>query len=609
MIYNFRAKLSFLLSVIIVLWLNYRLAPNNNLCYDVFGYYLYLPFQFIYHDLGISHIDILNGIVAKYHNTDSLYQIIQQPDGTSVMKYSMGMSFFYAPFFFIGHGFAYLLDYPMDGFSLPYQKSIFFGGIIYSILGIWLLMKVLLNFFSDKTSAITLVLIVVGTNVLAHFSMYGQNAMSHNMLFFSYSLILWLTIKWYESYRIGYIIGLAVVCGLSILSRPSEVVCLIIPVFWGVFNVSSLKDKISLIIKHKWQILLFIAIVVVIGSIQFIYWKIFTGKFLFYSYGANAGEGFEFLSPYLYEVLFSFRKGWLLYTPVMIFAILGFVQIYKRNRFIFWTLFIYFLLNLYIVASWSCWWYAQSYSQRSLIPSYPIMAIGLGYFIEWVFSKKAIIRVMFLIVAICLVVLNLFQFRQYYTGTLHGDRMTKAYYLKTFGKQYATDEDRKLLLVNRFFNEGEVFENDGGYVKTKEFSIKCFEKTRYDTLTGADCLNSNKLSIDSIYSPGIEIPYSEITTKDHAWLRIKVWVYPVVDLVQNPFSLIAHFSHNNYSYKYFKFESEKLTLKLNNWNEIKVDYLTPEVRKRSDRFKFNVCLRGKYPLYVGGVKVDVYEKR
>lgn len=607
MIQNIRTKFTFFFLTLVILWLNYVLAPNNNLCYDVFGYYLYLPFKFIYHDLGITNMDILNGIVAKYHNTDSLYQVLPLADGGVVMKYSMGMSFFYAPFFFIGHGIAFLFNYPMDGFSAPYQYSIFFGGIIYSILGIWFLMKVLLNFFSDKVSAITLALIILGSNVLTHFSMYGQGAMSHNMLFFAYALILWLTIKWHESFKIKYIIGLAVICGLSILSRPSEVVCVLIPLLWNVFNFESLKAKIATLTKYKWQILLFVIIIGMIGSFQLIYWKIYSGKFLFYSYGANAGEGFEFFSPYLYQVLFSFRKGWLLYTPIMFFAILGFVQIYKKNRFIFWSLFIYFLLNLYIVSSWSCWWYAHSYSQRSLIASYPIMAIGLGYFIQWILTQK-LVTWGGGVIASLIVALNLFQSFQYYTGTLNGDRMTKAYYFKTFGKINANDEDRKLLLVNRFFDGKELFVNDGSYIKTKEFNIDRLQNIRYDSLTEIDNSTSNKLSADSIYSPGIEMPYSEVTTKDHAWLRISAWVYPVVDVVENRFCFVTQFTHKEIPYKYTILDSEKLNLKLNAWNEIKLDYLTPEVRRKDDSLKVFFWLKGKQPLFVGNIRISVYEK-
>ncbi len=606
---NRYSNIAFLLSIGILVLLNYWLMPQNNLFYDVFGYYLYLPFQFIYHDLGISHIEVLNGIVAKYNNTDSLYQILPLANGVSVMKYSMGMSFFYAPFFFIGHGFAYLLDYPMDGFSLPYQKSIFIGGIFYSILGIWFLMKVLLHFFSDKVSAITLLLIVVATNILVHFSMYGQNAMSHNMLFFSYALMLWLTIKWHETYKIKHIIALAIICGLSILSRPSEIVCLLIPFLWGVADFKGLKEKISLLIQKKWQILLFIAIIGAIGSIQLIYWKIYTGKFLFNSYGANAGEGFEFLSPYLYEVLFSFRKGWLLYTPIMIFAIIGFVQVYKKNRFIFWALFVYFLLNLYIVSSWSCWWYAQSFSQRSLIQSYPVMAIGLGYFIQWLMNQKIGVKVLLFMVVVGMVGLNVFQSYQYSVGVLHGDSMTGAYYMRTFGKLHASEEERKLLMVNRFFDGVEVFDNDGTYVKTKEFNIERLEKIKYDSLTEVNGSNSNTLSVDTIYSPGIEVSYAEITKKDHAWLRITAWVYPVVDVVENPFCFVTQFTHKGFPYKYKTLDSEKLNLKLNTWNKVSLDYLTPEVRKKSDRLKLYFWLRGKQLLSVGSIKVDVFEKR
>ncbi len=597
-----------LLLMLIIVFINYLFQPTNILTWDIFGYYLYLPFQFIYHDLGISHFEVLNEIVAKYHNTETLYQIIQQPNGTSVMKYSMGMSFFYAPFFFIGHAFAYLLDYPMDGFSLPYQKSIFFGGIIYSILGIWLLMKVLLHFFSDKVSAITLLLIVLATNILVHFGMFGQNAMSHNMLFFSYALILWLTIKWHETYKIKHIIGLAIICGLTILSRPSEIVCLLIPFLWGVANFKGFKEKIAILLKNKKQILLFVFIIVLIGSFQLIYWKIITGKFLFYSYGANAGEGFEFLSPYLYEVLFSFRKGWLLYTPIMVFAIIGFVQVYKKNRFIFWALFAYFLLNLYIVSSWSCWWYAQSFSQRSLIQSYPVMAIGLGYFIQWLMNQKLVVKVLLFLVIIGMIGINVFQSYQYYAGVLHGDSMTGAYYMRTFGKLHASEEDRKLLMVNRFFNGEEVFENDGSYIKTKEFTIERLEKIKYDSLTEVDFSTSNKLNVDTLYSPGIEIPYAEITEKGHAWLRITAWVYPVTDVVENPFCLVTHFTHKGFPYKYKAIDSEKLNLKLNAWNKITLDYLTPEVRKVKDSLKVFFWLRGKQPLNVGGIKVEVYDK-
>lgn len=603
---TFRFVLPSLMVLIIVV--NIFFLPQNILSWDIFGYYLYLPFQFIYHDLGLKDITVLNEIVLKYHNTDTLYQIINMPDGGAAMKYSMGMSFFYAPFFFIGHLVALAFNFSADGFSAPYQYAIFSGGIVYTILGLWFLSKVLLTFFNRKIAAIVLLLIVVATNFPVHNMMFGQNAMSHNILFFTYSLILWLTIKWHETHKMGVLIGLAVFCGLTILSRPSEIVCLLIPLLWSVKDRGSLLDKIKLLLKYKFQIGVFIAIIAFIGSFQLIYWKIHTGKFLYYSYGANAGEGFEFLSPYLMQVLFSFRKGWLIYTPIMIFALIGFIQVFKKNRAVFWALFAYFLFNLYIVSSWSCWWYAQSYSQRPLVPSYPAMAIALGYFLMWIFNQKKAIKWSVVGVMGSMTLLNIFQILQFVNGTIDGDRMTRAYYFRVFGKLHASQEDKKLLMVNRFFDGEEKFIDNGEYHFVKILKSDFGNKTSLDSTTELSAQNSMLIDSSTLYSEAIEIPYSKITEKDHAWLRVSAWVYPIYDVASNPFSLVVQFIHNGFPYKYKTIDSEKLNLKLNAWNELKLDYLTPEVRKKTDVFKVSYKLKGNRSLYFGPVKVSVFEK-
>lgn len=50
------------------------------------------------------------------------------------------------------------------------------------------------------------------------------------------------------------------------------------------------------------------------STASIIYWKLQTNHWFFDSYGNNFGEGFEFLHPYLLEVLFSFRSD-CLYIP------------------------------------------------------------------------------------------------------------------------------------------------------------------------------------------------------------------------------------------------------------------------------------------------------
>ncbi|MFZ4399863.1 MAG: hypothetical protein ACOYO1_07505 [Bacteroidales bacterium] len=599
-------KTTILLIVVFIIVNNWIFKSYNILSWDVFGYYLYLPLKFIYHDLGLQDDTVIHTIIEKYHNTVSFYQANKLPEGNYVMRYSMGLSFFYLPFFFIAHLIAIQFNYAVDGFSLPYQYSVLIGGIIYTIIGIIVLAKVLRYFFTERITAVVLLLIVFSTNYLVQNTMYGQNAMSHNYLFTMYTLILWLTILWHKSFKTKHAVLLAIICGISILSRPSEMVCLLIPLLWGIRDKYTLIEKIKLLKKHNYQVFLFISILLIIGSLQFIYWKIQTGKFIYNSYGENSVEGFEFLHPYIYEVLFSFRKGWLIYTPLMGFSMLGLIVLYKKNPAIFYAIFIFFIINLYIVSSWSCWWYAQSFSQRSLVQIYPIMAILLGYYISWMNEQKIFLKYFgFILLLLCLL-LNLFQTLQFNAGIINGDRMTRKYYFKVFGKMQKNDQDTTLLLVYRSFDGSEQFSNEKEYTSKKHFKMDfenadCPDSTYAHSGKYSFCINSF-----SIYSPPIEVPYCDLTKKEHAWIRASAYIYPVFE--SNSLSLVIHFTHNNIIYKYMKLDTEGLNLKINQWNKINFNYLTPEIIQKNDKIRIYFWLRGKNPVYIDDLQVEVFER-
>jgi len=131
---NFTYKIIVFVIILFIISTNLVFSPNNILSWDVFGYYLYLPLKFIYNDLGIQNSSLIQNIIEKYQSTSTFYQVMPNSSGGFVMIYTMGLSFFYAPFFFIGHVIALNSNYVADGFSAPYQYSIFIGGIIYSIL-------------------------------------------------------------------------------------------------------------------------------------------------------------------------------------------------------------------------------------------------------------------------------------------------------------------------------------------------------------------------------------------------------------------------------------------------------------------------------------------
>lgn len=589
-----------------IVWMNFQFAPGNIISWDVYGYYLYLPTTFIYHDLGMLNDHVILDLMNQYESSATFYQAMKMPEGHYVMKYSLGMAILYAPFFFIGWLYARLFDFPIDGFSVPFQYALFIGSTIYSLIGVWFLAKVLNRFFEWKVSALVLVLIVFATNYMVHVTMYGQNAMSQNYLFTAYALILWFTIKWHDDYMWRYAIGLGLVLSLTVLSRPTEIVALSIPVLWGVYNKETLLNKIQVLLRHKTQVIALAVLMIGIGSLQLVYWKFYTGKFLFNSYGGNAGEGLELLSPFTKQFLFSFRKGWLIYTPIMIIAISGFWYVYKRNRAIFFSLIIYFILNLYLVSSWSNWWYAQSFSQRAMVSSYPIMAITLGYFLVWLFGQKRVVRSAGFTVIIVLLGLNVFQTIQFDKGIIHADRMTKDYYFASFGKLSVSEEDQALLLIDRSFTGADAFMNEEAY-NGKLLKFLEFENGESEIAYSGCCA----IVLDSthIYSPVIESEYQKVTNKNHAWIKVSAYVYPSEDDIENAFSLTVNFNHNGYSYGYRGLESKDVDLIPNQWNRLEMDYLTPEVRNKSDLLQVKLWYRGNKSLLVDDLKVEVFEKK
>lgn len=154
-----------------------------------------------------------------------------------------------------------------------------------------------------------------------------------------------------------------------------------------------------MILNNKDQIIL-----AIIGGIlalipQLSYWKYTTGSFIY-----DVGSKWYFLNPW-FRVLFGSEKGWFLYTPVTILMVIGFF--YMRTQPFRKSVVIYCLLNIWVVISWSDWKYGASYSTRALIQSYPVFALPLATFINYLSSKRNYF--LFYIVSGVLIFLNLYQ--------------------------------------------------------------------------------------------------------------------------------------------------------------------------------------------------------
>ncbi len=411
--------------LVTVVWVDLNHKRWNNLqgviFWDIINYYAYLPATIIYGDPGMNFID---DNPAEFQ--DKIW-VQRMPNGRYVNKMSMGMSVAYSPFFLMAHALAKPLGYPSDGYSVPYRFALVMSSLAYLLLGLFFVARILKRWFSPLVISLTMIGIVIGTNLLFYTTI--EAPMSHVYSFALFAFFLWTTLQWYDHPSAGWSILLGLLAGWIALIRPTNLLIIILFLTWGITNVSAIKARLQLFLRNYPLILLMVLAATMMWIPQLLYWKYTTGSWLYWSYG---DERFFFDQPAIMKGLFSYRKGWLLYTPLMILALLGIIRLRRRLTSAFLPVLLFVLLNIYIVTSWWSWWYGGSFGLRAFIDSYSILALPLAASLEWILSRRIGLKVGLLLVFILLVAHSIFQTFQYYYGSIHWDGMTRAAYRDSF---------------------------------------------------------------------------------------------------------------------------------------------------------------------------------
>ena len=405
--------------------------------WDASGYYMYLPALFIYKD--IKHCSFKDSIIAKYQPSPDFQQaFIHEKSGNYVMKYSCGQAIVMLPFFALAHAYCSLNpNYPADGFSFPYQVFIGVGLFLFSLLGLFILRKVLLFYFKDSTVAILLLCYAIGSNYLNYSSI--DQAMTHSSLFTIYSLILYFTILFHKNPSFNSAIMIGSLVGLATLIRPPEIISALIPILWTIESPKEILNKLTFIRQNLLKYLVMAGAAIIIVSIQIIYWKYVANEWFIYSYQE---QGFYWLRPHVFDYSLSYKCGWLRYCPLMILPLLG-LFLYLKSGVNKVAIISFALLNFYIVTAWDIWDYGGP-AGRAMVQSYPILAFPFCLLIE----KMTKIKWTSIVLAIFILLfgyVNIWWTYHAHAGNTQITDLTEEYYWKVVGRWTESDEDKKLL--------------------------------------------------------------------------------------------------------------------------------------------------------------------
>ncbi len=415
-------------------------GTEATISWDVSGYYMYLPAVFIYHDL--RECSFHDEILREYGPTPDFQQAFRHHSGHYVMKYPCGQALQFLPLFAMAHLYAISSDhYAADGFSRPYQLSVALTSLIFMLIGMWYLRLILIVYFSDTVTSWTLVGIALGSNYFDYSVITGS--MTHNHLFAWYAILIYLTIQFYKSPNILRALLIGTVIGIASLTRPTETISCLIPLCWGMaLSKKGVLDRLAFAKSHWTQLLSAVIICLLIGCIQLVYWKYATGDWIVYSYEE---QGFSWLKPHLWDGLFSYRSGWLVYSPLMALSVIGLYVVLRAKAAYTTAVLLFSGLFIYIAFAWDIWWYGGALGQRAMVQAYPVLAFPFAACVErlhrgrWGYYLS-------LLLFIGGIYINLwFTHQAHLGGMLKAGHMTKAYFWKTLGRYQQDPQAIKLL--------------------------------------------------------------------------------------------------------------------------------------------------------------------
>lgn len=401
-------------------------GSEATISWDVSGYYMYLPAIFIYNDL--KECKFQYNIREKYSPTPRFEQARKYNSSSGrIMQYNCGQALAMSPFFLLAHGYTLIShSHPSDGFSFPYQAFLGIGMFLYALVGVFLLRKILLNYFSDKITGIALLFLIICTPLLNYLSI--DQTQANPLLFSLYCLVIYMTMKFYASPSIRKTMLLGFLCGFVTLIRPTDVICILIPFLWGVNSLNDFKSRFTFwSAKTNW-ILLGLLCFIILPSIQFFYWKYVINDWFAYSY---ADQGFSWLKPHVVEFFLSYKSGFLTYCPAMILSYLG-LYYFMRFGCERMSVVLLILISHYLITAWDIIDYGW-YSGRAMIQYFPLLAFPLGSLIENMMIKKTT-RILFGILFSLSLYFNGWWTYHIHAGNTPAMNLTKTQYWNNIGR-------------------------------------------------------------------------------------------------------------------------------------------------------------------------------
>lgn len=380
---------------------------------DKSGYYIYLPATIIYgfnpeaYPAGISD-SLGNGFQLDYENNKVR------------TKYFSGVAILQLPFFMSAHILAKPLGFEPNGFSPIYHWVLNVAAVFYLLLAFVFLKKFLSRDFKKGTIWLVLLVLFVGTNL--YYYAIDETVMSHVYSFFLFSIFLFLIrkTKYLKHSLLVDRILFGLICGLIVLTRPSNIIFLSVFLFLDIRNSNDIINRLNFVLRLPVLIpVLLSAFIVWIP--QLIYWYYLDGSIISYTY---KGEGFFWSDPQLFQTWFSPLNGLFLYSPFYLLIVVALIYMVftKQQNGIYIS--VLFILISYVFSCWWDWSFGCSFGGRNFVEYLAIFSIPVAFLFQKINSLSTPKIIGFWVIVILLIGVNLkliYTYDECFEGTRNWD--------------------------------------------------------------------------------------------------------------------------------------------------------------------------------------------
>lgn len=399
---------------------------------DGIGYYAYVRSLLVNHNLSFEgdwkNPNTMDAVIAGTENGHILWSHYTT-NGHRVDHFAIGPAMLWSPFLAAAHVGVLLADrlgahVAPDGWSRPYLVTLAIATALYGFLGLWFSFQLARAYFDERFAMVATLAIWFASSLPAY--MYVDPAWAHAPSVFASALFLWYWHRTHGKRTLVQWVLLGSIAGVMLDVYYANFVFLIAPLVESTVELreawrapGSEPSKAAAVRKFLGENALLAATALV--------WFLPTLATRQIIFGSPFGMGlytqahWNWDHPAFWGILFSTKRGFAIWTPILVPAILGLFFLPKRETRVR-GIYLAIAAAYYVLIATYPWWDGiSSFGSRYFITLTPVYVMGLTAGIaalakRWGDERAAMRRVV--VVVSILIVWNLGLVYQWATGLL-----------------------------------------------------------------------------------------------------------------------------------------------------------------------------------------------